>query len=119
MTPWYVRLAALALVLAVLLPQADTLSVLAAQPTDHATLTQGGEMWSWSGCDTVNCRPRRESGVGRWTRYHSGEAVVGVIIDRDHDSRMMFCHWRVADDSGWVLDGVVNYWPGEERYGAC
>ncbi len=88
------------------------------------------------GCETVNCQPRRESGVGNTIRFYRGEAVVGYRISLDNNNRwgwndwndnrndndrggrrshqrgsgtvLTLCFLPYAESDGWVTDGAVN-----------
>lgn len=124
-------------------------SVTMSAPTDvepiiHAQPQVVLGLWD---CETVNCQPRRESGVGRSMRFFPGEAVVGFQImldgdgqdwnhqgwrhggndnrndnDRDHRGGAVLtrCFLPYANQGGWVLDGAINPWPQEAyRYPNC
>ncbi len=73
---------------------------------------------SAQGCDTVNCLPRRTSGVGQFLGFGRGEAVIGFRIWID--GRVLTqCYLPWAWTNGTVLDGAINPWPAEVIYQPC
>lgn len=70
------------------------------------------------GCETVNCLPRRASGVGNYMQFHQGEAVIGFRIWID--GRVLTqCYLPRAWTNGTVLDGAANPWRDEVIYNNC